>query len=358
MKKFLAILTAVLMLASLSACGETAPTPEVDTPEVDTPEATDATVGEESAPEESDDMNPLTSAVDAIARVWNAYSEDDRFMTFGGDYNEENQVENAPGVHNIETEDDAAMLNDAVGFPSEMIDKIAMAAVMRHMLNVNTFTCGAYAVKSADDLDAVCEGIRDSLMNRSYLCGWPEVLFVMKLPNNFVMNVYGARDLVEKFVDTAKEVYGDALEVYCEEDMSEAGGDNTFRIAVPHLGGISAADSDIGGFDEAPEEGDSLPGGSLMPLGSVPPENEYLRDYFDDMEQLLGGWRDEGKFGINKLGFDLTLPRIDIVTATESDAEALKNELISMGDYSEKIPYYNEDVIRITIGEHFPDDMR
>ena len=101
-----------------------------------------------------------------------------------------------------------------------------------------------------------------------------------------------------------------------------------------------------------------MPGGSLLPLGSVPPENEYLRDYFDDMEQLLDGWRDEGKFGINKLGFDLTLPRIDIVIATDSDGEALKNELISMGDYSEEIPYYNEDVIRITIGEHFPDGMR
>ena len=103
----------------------------------------------------------------------------------------------------------------------------------------------------------------------------------------------------------------------------------------------AASDSNIGGL-----------------LDEIPPENEYLRSYFDEMEQLLGGWRDEGKFGINKLGFDLTLPRIDIVIATDSDVEALKNELVSMGDYSEEIPYYNEDVIRITIGEHFPDDMR
>ncbi len=104
-------------------------------------------------------------------------------------------------------------------------------------------------------------------------------------------------------------------------------------------------------------EGD-LPGGSLLPLGAIPPENEYLRGYFDEMEELLGGWRDEGKFGINKLGFDLTLPRIDIVISADPDAEALKNELISMGDYAEDVPYYNEGLIRITIGEHFPDDMR
>lgn len=223
MKKLLAILLALSLTLSLAACGGKAPSPDPESPE--TP----------ASPEESD-VNPITDAVSAISRVWDTYAEEDRFMTFGGDYNEENQVENAPGLHNIATSDDAAALDDAVGFPADMIDKIAEAAVMRHMLNVNTFTCGAYAVNSADDLDTVCQGIRDSLMNRAYMCGWPEVLYVMKLPNNFVMNVFGARDLVDKFVDAAKEVYGDGLTVYCEEDMSEAGGDNTFAIPVPELG--------------------------------------------------------------------------------------------------------------------------
>ena len=145
-----------------------------------------------------------------------------------------------------------------------------------------------------------------------------------------------------------------------EEITSENAASETIPEVEAEEDSLPPADSNIGGLlDEVPpEEGDNLPGGSLLPLGSVPPENEYLRSYFDEMEQLLGGWRDEGKFGINKLGFDLTLPRIDIVIATDSDAEALKNELISMGDYSEEIPYYNEDVIRITIGEHFPDDTR
>ena len=145
-----------------------------------------------------------------------------------------------------------------------------------------------------------------------------------------------------------------------EEITSENAASETIPEVEAEEDSLPPADSNIGGLlDEVPpEEGDNLPGGSLLPLGSVPPENEYLRDYFDDMEQLLDGWRDEGKFGINKLGFDLTLPRIDIVIATDSDAESLKNELVSMGDYSEEIPYYNEDVIRITIGEHFPDDMR
>ena len=357
MKKIIAILLALAMALSLAACGKTDDNSDASpdgTVAETLPVCTDT---EPVEVEEAVDENPLTGAVDAIARVWNAYAEEDKFMTFGGDYNEENQVENAPGVHNIATEDDAAGLDNAVGFPAGMIDKISEAAAMRHMLNVNTFTCGAYAVNSADDVDAVCQGIRDSLMNRAYMCGWPAVLFVMKLPNNFVMNVFGARDLVEKFVDTAKEVYGDGLEVYCEEDMSEAGGDNTFAIPID---GLPLADSNIGGLldDAPPEEGDNLPGGSLLPLDSVPPENEYLRSYFDEMEQLLDGWRDEGKFGINKLGFDLTLPMIDIVIAADSDAEALKNELISMGDYSEEIPYYNEDVIRITIGEHFPADTQ
>ena len=65
-----------------------------------------------------------------------------------------------------------------------------------------------------------------------------------------------------------------------------------------------------------------------------------------------------GNTGINKLGVDFTVPRSDIVIATDSDVEALKERLISMGDYSEEISYYNEDVIRIIIGEHTPNDMR
>ncbi len=101
-----------------------------------------------------------------------------------------------------------------------------------------------------------------------------------------------------------------------------------------------------------------LPGGSLLPLDAVPPENMYLEGYFDKIEELLTGWRDGGEFGINRLGLDITLPRIDVVVATEEDAEALKEELTAMGDFSEGLPYYNEDVIRITVGEHFPDDMR
>ena len=126
-----------------------------------------------------------------------------------------------------------------------------------------------------------------------------------------------------------------------EEITSEDAASETMPEVEAEENSLPPADSNIGGL-----------------LGEFPPENEYLRSYFDDMEELLDGWRDEGKFGINKLGFDPTLPRIDIVIATDSDAEMLKNELVSLGDYSEEIPYYNEDVIRITIGEHFPDDTR
>lgn len=234
MKKIFAILLALSLALSLVACGGDDLSDGGNAGAADNSEEIleDAADPSESETAESDDLNPLTSAVDAIARVWDAYAEEDKFYTFGGDYNEENQVENAPGVHDIATEDSAAELDNSVGYPADMIDKIAEAAAMRHMLNVNTFTCGAYAVKSADDVDAVCQGIRDSLMNRAYMCGWPEVLYVIKLPNNYVLNVFGETNLVGKFVETAKEVYGDGLEIYCEEDMSEAGGDNTFAFPI------------------------------------------------------------------------------------------------------------------------------
>ena len=352
MNKLLSIFLALIMLLSLASCGEE-PAPGDNSADV-TDENPDETPAD--TPEEIQE-----SALDILTKIWEALPEDSKPMAFGGDYHEENQVENAPGWHSIETEEDAQSLDTNFGLPAADVSMVSKVACVRHMLNANSFTCSAYEVvktdvAQTDNVETVAKDLRDGLMNRSYMCGWPEQLDIYTVGSGTVVCFFGNLDLVNAFKDALTEVYGESCAQLYEEDMSEAGGDNTFAIPSD---GLPLADSNIGGLlDETPEEGDNLPGGSLLPLDSVPPENEYLRDYFDDMEQLLDGWRDEGKFGINKLGFDLTLPMIDIVIAADSDAEALKNELISMGDYSEEIPYYNEDVIRITIGEHFPADTQ
>ncbi len=205
MKKLLAIILAGAMILSLAACGDSPETP--DTAEADVP------------------------ALELLNAVWDALPEENKPMAFGGDYHEENQVENAPGVHSIETDEDAQSLDTNFGLPASDVSMVSAVACIRHMLNANTFSCAAYEVTDAENVGTVAEAIRDGLMNRAYMCGWPEQLEVISVGKT-VVGFYGALDIVSAFKDALMSVYPDAVVMY-EEDMSEAGGDNTFAIPVP-----------------------------------------------------------------------------------------------------------------------------
>lgn len=240
MKKILAILLAASMVLSLAACGGNNDDPDTDSDPVNTADVNDDTVtGAPDAPSAPESDEEEEDALTILTKIWEAYPADEegnKFMTFGGDYNEENQVENAPGWHNTETEDDAAALDNGFGLPADMIDKVGRVAVMRHMLNVNTFTCSAYEVPVEDDVEAVCQGVRDGLMGRSYMCGWPEQLEVYTVGKHTVVCFFGAADIVSNFKEALTSVYGDSSAAVFEEDMSEAGGDNTLKFPVPELG--------------------------------------------------------------------------------------------------------------------------
>ena len=238
MKKLLAIILTLAMILSLAACGETAPTPGPDSSET-----TAAPDGEESVTPEEDSAEQ-ESALETLTRIWDAYPADEegnKFMTFGGDYHEENQVENAPGWHSIDTAEDAESLDTNFGLPASMVSSVSRVACIRHMLNANTFTCSAYEViqpenADVDNVQAVADALRDGLMNRAYMCGWPEQLEVYSVEKSTVVCFFGALDIVNAFKDALVSVYGDDCAQLYEEDMSEAGGDNTFGFPVPELG--------------------------------------------------------------------------------------------------------------------------
>lgn len=225
MKKFLALLLALSMVLALAACGDK---PNDTAEDPDSPNTPDA---EDVQPEEKITDSPL----EALTKIWEAMPEDKTPTAFGGDYHEENQVENAPGWHSTETEEDAASLDTNFGLPADMVSKVGKVACIRHMLNANTFSCAAYEVPEANGTDAMQEvatGIRDGLMNRAYMCGWPEQLEVIGVGRN-VIGFYGALDIVNAFKDALTSVYGDSAVIYYEEDMSEASGDNTFAFPIP-----------------------------------------------------------------------------------------------------------------------------
>lgn len=150
MKKFLTLLLAAAMTLSLAACGS----------------KTDDNSGNNSQP---------ASALELLNAVWANYSDDDKFPAAGGDYDEANMTEDAPGNFSVE---DGDALDYSLSFPAADAGKLSDAASLTHMMNANTFTAGAFHVASSSDVDSVVSDLKDNIMNRQWMCGFPDKLVI------------------------------------------------------------------------------------------------------------------------------------------------------------------------------------
>ena len=189
MKKLFSLLLAAAMILSLAACGSK--------------NDDGAASGDQPA-----------TALELLEAVWSSYAEDDKFAVSGGDYDEANMTEDAPGNFGIS---DGDTLDYALGYPAADADKLADVASLVHMMNANTFTAGAFHVASASDVDTVVSDLKDNIMNRQWMCGFPDKLVILTM-GDFVVSCFGAEELVDQFRDTLTTVYGEAA-VVCDEPI-------------------------------------------------------------------------------------------------------------------------------------------
>ena len=75
--------------------------------------------------------NPL----DVLNKVWDSYTDDEKFPAAGGDMSEANMKDDAPGNVALDDADTVAYLTS---FPADMVDKLDAAASLMHMMNANT----------------------------------------------------------------------------------------------------------------------------------------------------------------------------------------------------------------------------
>ena len=187
MKKILSLVLAAALTLSLAACGN----------------KTDSKDDQSAAP---------ASALDLLEKVWNTYTDDEKFPTSGGDYSEANNREGAPGVYDLT---DRAAVDSALGLPETA--KVDQAASLIHMMNQNTFTAGAYHVVSGTDLAALCEAIRANIQNRMWCCGFPEKLIVATV-DDYVISAFGKEFAISAFTTHLAEAYPSAV-IVIEEDI-------------------------------------------------------------------------------------------------------------------------------------------
>lgn len=156
----------------------------------------------------------IKDAAEILTTVWGAYEEDEMFPAGGGD--SENMSMEGPAKFDIAK---AEELTYQLNFPAEFVEKIDDAASMVHMMNLNTFTAGAFHVADTADMSAVVDAIKDKVMNNHWMCGFPETLIIVQIGDNYVVSAYGNGELIANFQTKLLAAYEGAAEVVVEESL-------------------------------------------------------------------------------------------------------------------------------------------
>jgi len=194
MKRTIALVLCGLLMIGLIGCGKKAETPG-DTTATETVAVTDAT--------------------DLFTQVWNSYADADKFPIGGGDF--DNIVMDAPGKYDVSK---AEEMDSTLGLPQSSAALIDDAASMMHMMNANTFTGGVYHVADAANQDAVVDSLKDNIMNRQWMCGFPDTLIVAKVGGEYVVSAFGNAEIIETFKTNLKATF-EMTDVVVEESLAE-----------------------------------------------------------------------------------------------------------------------------------------
>ena len=189
MKKILALLLAAVMVLSLAACTDK------------------GSEGGATSPSGAQTNQPK-SALEILEKVWSKYSADEKFPATGG--SEKQMKEDMPGKFDVS---DAEALDFELGFPKANASEIDDAASLMHMLNQNNFSCGVYHVKDSGNVEALAGKIKENILARQWLCGFPEKLVILTVGDHIV-SVFGAGELTGTFVAKLSAEYSSAKQLF------------------------------------------------------------------------------------------------------------------------------------------------
>lgn len=189
MKKIFALLLAAVMVLSLAACTDK------------------GSEGGATSPSGAQTNQPK-SALEILEKVWSKYSTDEKFPATGG--SEKHMKEDKPGKFDVS---DAEALDFELGFPKAQASEIDDAASLMHMLNENNFSCGVYHVKDSGNAEALAGKIKENILARQWLCGFPEKLVILTV-GDYIVSVFGAGELTDTFVAKLSAEYSSAKQLF------------------------------------------------------------------------------------------------------------------------------------------------
>ena len=157
----------------------------------------------------------VADATELLTKVWSSYEEAERFPSSGGDF--DNIVSDAPGKFDVSKAED---LDAVLGLPQDSAKLIDDAASLMHMMNANTFTAGAYHLQDGAQLQTLADALKDNIMNRQWMCGFPDTLIVASVGNEYVVSAFGNAEVIETFKTKLSEQY-EAAKIIYEESLAQ-----------------------------------------------------------------------------------------------------------------------------------------
>ena len=160
-----------------------------------------------AAPAQPEETAPAASgdALSILTAVWNTYNDDEKFPV----------AEDAPISMDISSIDNISYL---LTFPAEDAALIDGAASLTHMMNLNTFTCGAFHAVSTQDAAKLADDLHTAIADKHWMCGFPDKMVIVTLDQT-VISLYGHEDLINTFRNKLQAAYPSAAIAY-EEAIS------------------------------------------------------------------------------------------------------------------------------------------
>ena len=189
MKKIIAIALAAVMILSIAACAK-------------------QNGGNGTAASSDASKGQTESALGILEKVWSKYSADEKFPVTGG--SEKHMKEDMPGKFDVS---DAEALDSELGFPKANASEIDDAASLMHMLNQNNFSCGVYHVKDSGNAEALAGKIKENILARQWLCGFPEKLVILTV-GDYIVSVFGAGEMTDTFVAKLSAEYSSTKQLF------------------------------------------------------------------------------------------------------------------------------------------------
>ena len=146
------------------------------------------------------------SATALLETVWNSYADDEKFPIMGGDY--DNNLMDAPGKF---AHDNAEYMDGMLAIPADATAMVDDAASLMHMMNANTFTAGAFHLADAANEEAFVAAVKENVMNRQWMCGFPEKLVIISDGNGYVVTAFGHGDAINPFTAKLTEMGGTVI---------------------------------------------------------------------------------------------------------------------------------------------------